>query len=79
VPLREDVGEGMVFQKPRRMGRVSGRERGGCWEALSQCSGIDVRESTPGLSLAAEIVCFSGGSEEVYCPAAALVRGVCKL
>lgn len=40
MSLREDVGEGMVFQKPRWMGRVTGRERGGCWEVLSRCSGI---------------------------------------
>lgn len=44
----------MLFQKPRPMGRVTGRERGGCWEVLSQCSGIRVRERTPGLSLTAE-------------------------
>lgn len=69
----------MVFQKPRQMGRVTGRERGGCWEVLSRCSGIGVRESSPGLSLTAEISCFPGGSEGVYCLAAALIRGVCNL
>lgn len=79
MSLRADVGAGMLFQKPRWMGRVAGRGRGGCWEVLSQCSGIRVRERTPGLSLPAEISCCPGGSERVYCPAAAPIRGVCNL
>lgn len=45
---------------------------------ISWCSGIDVKESTSSLSLTAEISCFLAGSEEVYCPAAALMK-VCSL